>query len=254
MTGMTATLKPDPRIRERLLTFYVENSTGEELSEWLRDLGKDVRGSVAEKKARVRENTKYLTMPAQDFPAQTMSYLAVYSSGHLGDICQALDLDPSGSKDERCRRIIREVHYREGWLERPRGDGPWTAALVMPFIEAYPILKRGEYEKDYYEAFESEMAEVFGPENVHAQLAIAHGNTLKIDFHLGHPQRDGVGVEWKVPTSTSEVQRAIGQMDQYRERYADRLILVLVPEFLEKAQAQMLRDQAAVKGIAVVVK
>ena len=65
---------------------------------------------------------------------------------------------------------------------------------------------------------------------------------------------DGVGVEFKLPTSNAEVQRAIGQMDQYRERYADQLIIVLVPDFLEKAQTQMFTDQARAKSIAVVIK
>src|SRR5205814_2034532 len=139
-------------------------------------------------------------------------------------------------------------------LSRPGQDQPWTIGLVQPFIESYPVVTRGKYEKDFYDGFESEMEEVFGSENVHAELAIAYGNSLKIDFHLGHPQREGVGVEWKLPTSNAEVQRAIGQMDQYRERYADRLLLVLVPDFLEKAQVQMFTDQARSKNIAVVVK
>lgn len=254
MAVTTATLTADPVLRDKLLTYFIDNYNSQELADWLRDIEQDTRGSLAEKKARVREHTKYLTMPGQDFPTQTMKYLADFPSGHLGDICEALGLSQEGSKDERLRRIMREVHYREGWLSRPGQDQLWTVGLVQPFIESYPIIKRGEYEKDFYDAFENEMEEVFGSENVHAELAIAYGNSLKIDFHLGHPQREGVGVEWKLPTSNAEVQRAIGQMDQYRERYADRLLLVLVPDFLEKAQVQMFTDQARSKNITVVVK
>ena len=254
MPVSTTDLKIDPALREKLFTYFVDNYTSQELSDWLRDIGQDARGSIAEKRTRVREHTKYLTMPAREFPTQTMKYLGDFSSDHLGDICENLGLSVDGSKDERLRRIVREVHYREGWLARPNGSHSWTAALVAPFIEVYPVLRRGDYEKDYYNAFESEMEEVFGSENVHSQLAVANGNILKIDFHLGHPQGEGVGVEWKVPTSTSEVHRAIGQMDHYKQQYADRLILVLVPHLLEKAQAQMFTDQARAKNIAVILK
>lgn len=256
MATSTSALKTDPTLRENLLTYYIENFTSQELTDWLRELGQDARGLLAEKKAKVREHSKYLTMSPEEFPAQTMSYLGFFNSEHLGDICKGLGLTSEGNKDERYRRIMRHVRYREGWVAPPviNEHIAWSAGLVAPFIEFYPIVQRGKYEKDYYAAFEDEMEEVFGAENVHAEMAIAYGTSLKIDFHLGHSDREGVGVEWKVPTSTSEVQRAIGQLDQYRERYSDRLILVLVPDFIGKAQVQMFLGQVKAKGIAVVVK
>jgi hypothetical protein len=254
-TSPTA-LRTDPVLREKLFTYYIENSTSQELAEWLRGLEQDARGTLVERKAKVRQHSKYLTMPPEGFPSQTMSYLGSFTSEHLGEICEDLGLDSEGIKDARLRRIMREVRYREGWVPRPdnKSDLVWSAGLVAPFIEFYPIVKRGERESDFYDTFEDEMEGVFGAENVHAQLAIAYGNSLRIDFHLGHPQREGVGVEWKMPGSTSDVQRAIGQMEQYRDRYADRLILVLVPDFIGKTQTQMFTDQATAKGITVVVK
>lgn len=246
------TLALDPDLRKRLLEYYLETATGQELSDWLRDINQDWKGSVAEKQERIRKNTKYLSMPAEKFPSQTESYLRVLSSDLLGDLCEDLGLSSDGSRDARYRRIMREVRFREGWFSRPTAGAEWSVGVVKPFIEHYPILKRGKYERDFYDAFQDEMTEVFGSANVHPELAIAYGNTLKIDFHIGAASGKGVGVEWKVPTSNSELQRAIGQLDQYRERYASNLVVVLVPDSISEAQKQLFGAAAASRGIDVV--
>jgi hypothetical protein len=49
---------------------------------------------------------------------------------------------------------------------------------------------------------------------------VAHGSTLKIDFHVGDPQADGVGIEVKVPKNNADVQRTLGQLDQYSDAMA----------------------------------
>jgi len=247
---------PNPTLRSRLLNFYLEVATSNELSDWLRGIGQESKGTVAEKQQRVRENTAYLGMPATDFPEQTRSYLSPYSADLLADLCEVLGLSNDGPKDALYRRIMREVRYAEGWVSRRSKDQPisWTVATVAPFIEFYPITKRGSYERDFYGAFANEMDEVFGEENIHEQLAIAYGNPLRIDFHLGHPQGQGVGVEFKLPQNNGDIQRALGQLDQYRERYADRLILVLFPDFVDKAQVRLLTDQAVGKGIELMLK
>ena len=98
------------------------------------------------------------------------------------------------------------------------------------------------------------MDEAFGEDNVHEQLAIAFGNTLRIDFHIGPPQGDGVSVEFKMPLNNSELQRALGQLDQYKNRYGERLLMVLVPDFLDRAQQALFIDCARGKGIGVVLK
>lgn len=236
----------DLTLRTTLLDYFIENQTGPELTEWLRDIGQDSKGSVAEKKARIRASTKYLTMPAEAFPEQTMSYLDLFPSGHLADICSALGLPDDGTKDSCYRRIMREVRYREGWSARPdrTADSICTTESVRTHVEWYPIKRRGQYESDFYPAFAEEMDEVFGQDNVHEQLAIAYGNTLKIDFHIGPPQGDGVGVEFKMPTTNSELQRALGQLDQYKSRYGDRLLMVLLPDFLDRAQQALFTDCA----------
>lgn len=75
----------DLALRTTLLDYFIENQTGAELTHWLRDIGQDSKGSVAEKKARIRASTKYLTMSGEAFPEQTMSYLDLFPSqaGHL---------------------------------------------------------------------------------------------------------------------------------------------------------------------------
>ncbi len=245
----------DQEMRTRLLECYLDFSTSKELSEWLQNLEQDPRGSVEEKKARIREHTKYLSMSPETFPGQTINYLSQYSADFLADICQALGLDDRGGKNDLFRRIYREVGYREGWLSHVAREAPViTKETVLPFIHWYPILKNYDYEKDYYEDFHSEMLEVFGEANIHEQLPIAHGSTLKIDFHIGHPQQGGVGVEFKMPTSNSEIQRALGQMDQYLTRYGSELVIVLIPDFLQKAQETLFLDELTRKGITTVMK
>jgi hypothetical protein len=245
---------PDPLLRQELLDYYVEMSTGSELSEWLRDLGQDPGGTVEEKSTRVLAHSGYLTMPAERFPEQTRHYLNAYGSHHLEEICGLLNLPTEGTKDERYRRIVREVGFREGWINRPPDKQPVTLETVRPFVEWYPILKRGKYEKEFYPAFAEEMEEIFGEENVHEQYAVAHGNSLKIDFHLGHPQEPGVGVEFKIPISNAELQRGIGQLSQYKTRYGEHLILVLFPDFIDKAQQMMFTDACLHAGVTVLLK
>ncbi len=252
-----SSLRPDARLRSTLLDYFIDISTGSELSDWLRDIGQDPNGTVADKKLRVRQNTKYLGMPDKDFPEKTREYLSPLSSEHLAEICKMLELSPEGSRDARYRRIMREVGYREGWLTRPDPitDSTFTLPAVLPFVKWYPILKRGDYEKDFYQTFTEEMEEIFGHDFVHEQLAIAYGTTLKIDFHLGHPQKPGVGVEFKMPINNSEIQRAIGQLQQYKDRYGSNLVIVLLPDLLtQKAQITFFVEQVAANGIAVVVK
>lgn len=88
-------------------------------------------------------------------------------------------------------------------------------------------------------------------ERVHEQLPIASGTTLRIDFHLGHRQRPGVGVECKMPTNNADVQRALGQLDQYRERYGANLVLFVIGDYLDRAPETLFIDAILPKGITV---
>lgn len=251
-----ATLAANPELRAKLLGYFIDNATGAALSNWLRDLEQDPKGSVDEKRARIRAHTQYLSMSPADFPQQTIHYLEVYPSEHLEGICEALGLPSYGSKEARWRRILRQVGYAEGWLAPPPSepDAPLTIDQVIPFVEWHQILKRGRYEKDFYAPFAEDMAECFGEGLVHEQLPVASGNTLRIDFHIGHPQQPGVGVEFKMPTNNGELQRALGQIDQYMSRYGQNLIVVLFPDWIEGAQLTLFREQVASKGATVILK
>jgi len=245
----------DIAFRKTLLECYLSLATSPGLSRWLEDIGQDPKGSVDDKRQRIREHTQYLSMSRETFPQQTLSYLSPYTADHLAEICEALGLQTDGTKDGLFRRIYREVGYREGWLERvPAAVESFDKPLVLPFVAWYPIRRRGEYENDYYDAFEDEMVELFDEEYVHPQYAVAHGSTLKIDFHIGRPQQPGVGVEFKRPTNNNELQRALGQMDQYLAAYEPNLIVVLIPDALNKAQETLFVDALRGKGIATVVK
>lgn len=246
--------RKDPALRGQLLEFFLCKASGEQLSGWLQDLGVDDRGVLDEKRARVQKNTKYLDTPLMEFPDQTMVYLDFLSAEALADLCETLCLEAFGNKGTRYRRVMREIGYREGWLPRP---SVLTAALftldrVVPFVRWHRILKNGASERSFYPAFEEDMVEVFGEDYVHPQLTIRSG--LKIDFHLGHPQGNGVGVEFKMPSTVSEIHRATGQIQQYRSFYGDQLLVVLLPDKLDKAKEILFMDQMRAQGVRVLVK
>ncbi len=162
-------LAPDLELRRCLLEYFLEVQTSQGLSEWLRDINQDPRGTIAEKQDRIRQNTQYLSMPVEEFPRQTESYVQPLTSEQMANICEDIGIDTSGSKDQRYRRVMREVRFREGWFTRPATHqiNDWNLALVKPFIEMYPILKRGQYERDFYGPFQDEMTEIFGVTHVH---------------------------------------------------------------------------------------
>jgi hypothetical protein len=251
-------LKPaaNSEFRQKLLDCYLDVSTSKELSEWLRDLGQDPSGTAEEKMVRIRQHTKYLSMPPETFPSQTISYLRQLSSGDgLFLIAESLGLNCEGPKDMLLRRIYREVGFQEGWLPRVvNGAAALTKEAVLPFVQWYPILKHREYEKDYYEDFHTEMAEVFGKEKVQDQYPIAHGKTLKIDFHIGPPLQSGLGVEFKMPNSQSDIQRAFGQLDEYLTSYGQNLVVVLLPNFMSETEVGMFTNTLRGKGVETIVK
>ena len=249
-------LRPDSQLRELFLSYFLDTLTGLELADWLRQLGQDARGSVGEKQRRIRAHTNYLVMPPAEFPEQTEGHLAPYSSEHLADLCQLLGVSEDGTKSSRYRRIMREIHYREGWLMRvvlPAAPSVLTAASVLPFLGWFPMLGGGNYEKDFYPIIADELREIFGSV-VYTQLPVAHGSTLKIDFHVGDPRGHGVGVEVKMPMSNSDVQRALGQLDQYQQRYRNDLVLFIVEGRLKRESLDFFIEALTRKSIATVVR
>jgi hypothetical protein len=193
-------------------------------------------------------------MPAAEFPEQTEAYLKPYSIGHLADLCDVLGLSNDRTKDALYRRILREVHYREGWLPRVEpASNPPSAEVVMQFLAWFPITKGGNYEKDYYPVIHDELTDVFG-NIVYEQVAIAHGTILKIDFHVGQPQGAGVGIEVKMPTSNSEIQKALGQVDQYLRRYGSELIMFVIQDFLKPDGIHFFQEELKHKGVRAVFR
>jgi hypothetical protein len=254
-TKTNVSLVPDQAFREQLFTFFLDSESRQDLSGWLEDIGQDSKGTTDEKVNRLKEHSGYTRTPTEQFPIETISHLDSLPANELADLCESLRLDSNGPKTTLVRRLYREVGYREGWLLPKQQEAQTiTKETVLPFVQWYPLVKTGQYEKDYYRDFYDEMSEVFGPLNVHEQFAIAYGNILKIDFHIGHPQQGGVGIEFKMPTSNGEIQRALGQLDQYVSRYGKELIIVLLPDFINNAQLQLFLDELKRKDIAAVVK
>ncbi|MEW6683832.1 MAG: zinc ribbon domain-containing protein [Nitrospirota bacterium] len=247
--------RADLEFRKKLLESYLKWQTSQELSNWLQVIGQDSRGSVEEKKTRIREHTQYLSMSPETFPEQTVNYLRLLNrTDILSDICVALGLDSDGSKSTLFRRIYREVGYREGWFTPIKDRSAIDKLTVLQFVRWYPIIRWSDYERDYYDDFADEMIEVFGEDNVHEQVPVAHGSILKIDFHIGHPQNGGVGVEFKLPANNNELQRALGQIDQYLSRYGSNIILVLIPHRLRSTEGVLFKETLRRKGIETVMK
>jgi hypothetical protein len=250
-------LRADPALRDLLLTYFLETYNGTELTDWLRDLDQDTKGGITEKQQRIRAHTKYLSMPAAEFPAQTEAYLKPYSSDLLADLCEDLGISADGTKDRRYRRIMREVHYREGWLTRLHPDVATlpTAGDVMPVLGWFPIPNCGDYERDYYPVIHDELCEVFGDDRVAEELAVGHGSSiLKIDFHVGDSSGKGVGIEVKMPSTMADVQRALGQLSQYQSHYGTELVLLVLQDFLKPETLRFFQDELARREVRTVIR
>jgi hypothetical protein len=258
--GIGTKPKPDMELRLKLFFFLVENCPEEKLSEWLSDIGQDIEGTVEEKRARLRQSPNYVLTPVNKFPEKSMTRLNVLSSESLGDLCKILGIDSGGTRDMRYRRIMREIRYCEHWFKKlgPISDATFTLTTVRPYVEWYPIIERGSRERDFYQGFAEEMEEIFGAEFVYPQFQIAPASNLTVDFHLGGQEDKGVGVEFKMPpkkNNNSELQRALGQVAQYKEQYKDNnLLIVLLPDFLSKVGKKHFIKMLSAQGVGVVVK
>jgi hypothetical protein len=175
----------------------------------------------------------------------------------VSDLCERLGVATDGTKDQRYRRVMREVHYREGWLARvavPISIPELSAPRVIPILGWVPLPRAAEYEKEFYPIIRDELREVFG-DVVYEQYPVSPaGSTLKIDFHVGDPRGHGVGIEVKLPMNATDVQRAKGQLEDYRRRYGDNLILFVLgglarPDVLDSFVADLKE-----KKIATVVR
>jgi hypothetical protein len=247
----------DPRLRHELLDAYIEYTTDEGIAQWLREINQPTSGTIREQRERVRYHSKYPTMTVEEWPEQTRGYLDRLTRDQLQNLCRRLDLFPFDSRDISYRRIFRELGYREGWLQRTaRNDArAITHDVIKAFVSWFPVLKDHEQEKLYYQGFRDEMTEVFGNDYVHEQHPIAHGSTLRVDFHIGHPAK-GIGVELKLPKTNSDLQRLSGQLDQYKQAYADNFILVAFTPVLRDTPRLLvaLRELTALKGVCLVEK
>jgi hypothetical protein len=247
----TAMPHSNPALREQLLECFIDLCDSEELSEWLQQIQCDPRGRIDDKRERIRQHTQYLTMPARDFPKQTIAYLNVHKTYEAAArACEALGLSADGPRATLVRRVLRHVHQAEHWL--PSLESPSSRA-VRAVVKRYLITVRGN-EKEYCDEFEEEAEDIW-PRSVHPQYPIAHGTTLRIDFHIGSAGAPGVGVEFKLPRSNADIQRAKGQLEQYLTAYSEeRLILVVLDDqkSLKLAQLDLFEQDARALGIEVV--
>ena len=245
----------DREFRQVVLEWSLSFMKGPDLTDWLRNLKQPTQGTVDEKLQRIREHTTYPTMTPAVFRDEFLAELRESGAEELKALCDDLQLDNTGTKAKLFRRCFRALGYREKWLSPVDAGATPTLASVLQFVEWYPILVRSDYEKDHYNEFEDEMSEVFGDGNVHDQHAVALGVSLKIDFHIGDPMGPGVGVEFKLPASTSDIQKALGQISLYAKVYGPSLIVVILPQMMrDDRQVLLLVAQVREAGLTPVVK
>lgn len=244
-------------LRERLFTFMLDGLTSEGLSDWLRQLHVDARGTVNEKRRRIREHSKFHQERPLAMLAEAMRELSVSSSDALAKLCGEFGISNEASKSRLLRRLHRFIATNEGLLPYRVSRGPSPSVHeVYPFVAWFPVYQSKTYERQYYAEFLDTMTDVFGEELVHEQAPVSHGATLKIDFHIGSavPGQGGVGIEFKMPTSNSDVQKAIGQIGQYQSRYGASLIVVVFPDFLEQKHLQPFLHELRQRSASHVVK
>ncbi|MSQ60816.1 MAG: hypothetical protein EXR36_14550 [Betaproteobacteria bacterium] len=125
---------------------------------------------------------------------------------------------------------------------------------VIPFVRWHQIVKPEKTESAYYGPFYEDMADAFGEDWVHEQFPMSQGVGWKIDFHLGHPQRGGIGIEFKMPRSAPDMDRAFGQIDSYQAVYEERLLVVLLADHLDAAKQSHFVAHMEAKQIRAMVK
>ena len=241
---------PDARLRARLLRAIVRRTRSVVLSRWLKERDRDARGLVVEKRQRLVRDTSYGSLPVAGFVARTVRYLRQQRTlADVRHVCAALDLATAGTRPLLIRRILRHVLEAERWLP---SLALVSSCSVRALASAYPVFAQRS-EAAYRADFEQEASEVW-PARVYRQYPIGRGIALRIDFHIGTPGGDGIGVEFKTPRSGAEIQRAKGQLDQYRAAYpAGRLILVVVESGLvSEASLSLFEREVAARGIHVV--
>ncbi len=249
---------PEARaVREALLEFRIADRTSSGLSEWLEALQAETRGTVGDKSQRIREHTGFLDAPAPDMLAELVDDLLTTSSESLGALCEACGLAPASTKHRRIRQLHRFVATNEGLLPEQASAGRYpTPQEVFAFVDWYPHYQSKTNERELYGDFADAMMDVFGEELVHEQVPVAHGVSLKIDFHIGSvvPGEQGIGIEFKVPGNNSDIQKAMGQLDQYHRRYGQSLLLVVFDDFVQQKHLQPFLHDLRSKGIGHVVK
>jgi hypothetical protein len=244
--------QPNLEFRGRLFESLLELSSSADLSDWLRELGRNVTGTVEDKRRRIWTHAPYLSTPALDFPDATLKQLRMLRSvDDVAAVCEALELEDHGSRADLVRRILRLVRVAEGWM--PPLSAP-TLDAVRLATTFYPLMARGN-ERDVCEEFKTEASEMW-PSLVYPQYGVAHGTVLRIDFHIGPVGGPGVGVEFKVPKSNADLQRAMGQLDQYLVAYPDRRLLLVVVKDQRLPVATLKRFETDVRGrgVSIVIK
>jgi hypothetical protein len=190
--------------------------------------------------------------------AEAIEDLRALDVASLASLCDGLEIPIERStKQLLLRRLHHFIAVQEGLLQHPAHAGQFpTVHEVYRLVNWYPLYQAKDYERDLYDDFFNTMAHVFGDDLVHEQVTVAHGAALKIDFHIGSavPGQGGVGVEFKMPATNSDVQKAMGQLGQYQQTYGQSLIVVVFPHLLQAKQLQPFFHDLAGRGIAYVVK
>jgi hypothetical protein len=190
--------------------------------------------------------------------AEAIGDLSSLDVASIASVCEAFEIPTEcATKPVLVRRLHHFIAVQEGLIPNPAHTGQYpTVEDVYRAVDWYPHYKSKDYESQLYDDFFSTMTYIFNDELVHEQVVVARGAALKIDFHIGSavPGQGGVGVEFKMPASNSDVQKAMGQLGQYQSVYGQSLLVVVFPDFLQPKHLQPFFHDLASRGIAYIVK
>lgn len=171
--GPAAARQDQEVLKTRLIECYVKFFMSNELSDWLQELGLPATGTMQEKLTRLRQQAHSLVLPAESVSRQIIWYVHQYDENVLGELCQQLGIDHSGTKEDLRTRIYHAVGTSEGWLQLQSEE---ARRLIMGTF--LPILQTVDPECDDELDLRSDLGEFPGKEDMPRPSTLRHNSAF----------------------------------------------------------------------------
>jgi hypothetical protein len=251
-----ATLQGSRALRSTLLEFFIDCSSASELSQWLQSIGQSIDGTSDQKRARLRQATKFVDLEASKVPRSALSFLLRYGDEQLSYLCEILTLSTAGNPEEKVRRVMRHIGTVERWLPAAAAveERPLLQAHVRPFIEFHIVSKDAKTDDEFSMPLIAELIEIFGAERVLDHRSVGTTTREIITVHIGDSLTAGVGVLVQRPATPAEVRSVMRKVKLFKTIYQDNFVLVLLPEKLDQLVRRMAISGLLAENVAVILK